>query len=229
MRMNAMAKDPYDHARRLAADSVLANDPTGWFELLYAEAEAGKAIVPWGGSPSRMLVEWAARRGLDGHGRRALVVGCGLGDDAEFVASLGFATVAFDVATSAVRAARCRFPGSRVEYITADLLNPPAPWHRAFDLVVEIFTIQVLPLSVRADAIANVADMVAPDGTLIVIARAGDDRATDEELGTIPWPLTGAEINAFAVGGCQPVRIESLPDTGQSSVRRWRAEFLRSA
>lgn len=68
----------------------------------------------------------------------ALVVGCGLGADAEYIARLGFDTVAFDVAETAIRLARERFPESTVDYVVRDLLDPPAEWLRAFDLVAEI-------------------------------------------------------------------------------------------
>ena len=88
-------------ARQLAAASVAGGDDTGWFEKLYAEGEAGNAVVPWVlGEPNESLVEWAAgpdgTRRLDGRGKRALVVGCGTGDDAEFLAGLGFAVTGFD-------------------------------------------------------------------------------------------------------------------------------------
>lgn len=50
-----------DHqADRLAAESLAVQDPTGWFECLYAEAEDGAAVVPWDrGAPHPLLVEWA--------------------------------------------------------------------------------------------------------------------------------------------------------------------------
>jgi len=109
-------------ARQLAAESIANGDATGWFETLYAAAEQGTTTVPWAGlTPSRRLV--SALAGLTGSGR-ALVIGCGLGDDAEHVASLGFTTVAFDVSPTAVAGARRRFPHSTVEYVTADLLSP---------------------------------------------------------------------------------------------------------
>lgn len=103
--------DPDEHVRRLAAESLTGDDPTGWFERLYTQASAGQAVVPWDrGAPHALLVDWADGR----HGTgRALVVGCGLGSDAEFVAGLGYDTVAFDVSVSAVRASRERFPGSQ--------------------------------------------------------------------------------------------------------------------
>ena len=212
-----------EQAGRLAAESLAAGDPTGWFERLYAAAEDGEAVVPWARrAPRPMLVEWAQARGLDGEGRRALVVGSGLGDDAEYVAGLGFDTVAFDVAASAVRAAQRRFPDSKVRYVAADLLDPPVAWREAFDLVVESLTVQSLPDPPRRAAIARVADLVAPGGTLLVIA-SGREAAHGPVQGP-PWPLTRAEIDAFATGGLRPVRIEHIPDAGEL---RWRAEFAR--
>jgi hypothetical protein len=126
---------PGEIARGLAARSLAADDPTGWFEKLYSAAGAGETVVPWHhGGPFLLLVRWAA--GRSGAGQRAIVVGCGLGDDAEFVAGLGYATLAFDVAPSAVEQARQRFPESTVDYRAADLLALPAEWRHAFHLVV---------------------------------------------------------------------------------------------
>jgi SAM-dependent methyltransferase len=130
------------YARQLAAESIAHGDATGWFEPLYAAAEQGATTVPWADlAPYPGLASELA--GLPGRGR-ALVVGCGLGDDAEHVATLGFTTVAFDVSPTAIATAQRRFPGSAVEYVAADLLSPPQGWAGAFDLVVEVFTLQVL-------------------------------------------------------------------------------------
>src|ERR1700677_47288 len=135
-------------ARQLAAESVAAGDATGWFERLYAEAEAGLSVVPSAhGLPDPQLVEWADRdgsAGLDGAGRRGLVVGCGFGYDAEFLAGRGFAVTAFDLAPSAIAGAKRLYPHSRVDYLAADLLDLPAAWAGAFDVVMEAYTVQPL-------------------------------------------------------------------------------------
>jgi SAM-dependent methyltransferase len=186
---------------------------------LYTDAESGAAAVPWDrGVPHQSLVEWAEERGLEGRGRRALVVGFGLGRDAEYVAGLGFDTVAFDVSETAVRLTRERYPESTVEYTTADLLDPPRQWREAFDLVVESLTVQSLPVELHPKAIVHVGQFVAPRGTLLVIAAARGEG--DGEPGP-PWPLTRAEIESFGTGGLVPVRIEDARDG------RWRAEFQR--
>jgi SAM-dependent methyltransferase len=218
-------QDAEEIAGRMAAESIAAGDPTGWFERLYAAAAAGQTAVPWDrGAPSAYLTQWAAARGLQGTGRRALVVGCGLGDDAEFVAGLGFQTTAFDISPSAITAARRRFPASAVRYQTADLLDPPGAWQQAFDLVVESLTLQALPDPPRRDAGARLGELVAPGGTLIVMARA---REPGQAIQGPPWALTRAEIDALAGGGLEPVRVEELTDPQMPWPRRWRAEFRR--
>ena len=76
--------------------------------------------------PHEELVRWLDAAGPLG-GRRALVVGCGLGDDAVEVARRGAATTAFDLSPTAVAWCRRRFPDAPVTWTTADLLaTPPA-------------------------------------------------------------------------------------------------------
>jgi SAM-dependent methyltransferase len=218
--------DPDEQARQLAAESLSGDDATGWFERLYAAAAEGEAAVPWDrGGPHPLLVDWAKARRPQGAGRRALVVGAGLGSDAEFIADLGFRITAFDVSATAIRTARDRFPGSEVDYEVADLLDPPAAWAGAFDLVFESLTVQSLPRRLRARATANVREFVAPEGTLLVIATALGE-GDDVDAGP-PWPLTRGELEAFAGGGLEVERIESFPSPDQPSIRRWRGEFVR--
>src|SRR6202012_4436545 len=122
----------------LAREYTAKNDPTGCFEQLYQEAEAGESELPWADlKPNINLTNFAAAHPLHGAGKRALVVGCGLGDDAEQIAAWGFATTAFDISATAVRSARKRFPHSRVDSVAADLLQPPAGWRGSFDFILE--------------------------------------------------------------------------------------------
>jgi len=206
-------------ARDMAARSLAAGDDTGWFEELYAAAAVGEAVVPWADlAANPALVEHVP----SGTGT-AVVIGCGLGDDAEYLASLGWKVTAFDVSPSAVGRARARFPESGVEYVAADLLDPPAGW--AFDLVVEIFTVQVLTGGARRAAIANTAGLVAPGGLLLVVARARDE---DEPEGRMPWPLTRAEAESFASHGLETSVLEEFLDGEEPPVRRWHGEFRRA-
>ena len=225
-----MPDEPIDweeEENRVAPRYLAAGDPTGWFEELYAAGEQGRITMPFDREDAHpFLVEWGGRPDVAGAGRRAIVVGCGLGADAEYVAGLGFETTAFDVSEAAVRIARQRHPGSPVDYRAADLLDLPQDWLRHFDLVVEIITVQALPDPPRRQAIASVSSLVAEGGTLFVVAAA--DGHT-EPIEPPPWPLRRDEIDAFATDGVTPVRVELVSPPGRSDVQRWRAEFERAA
>lgn len=213
-------------AHRFAIDSLEQGDPTGWFEKLYAAAAAGSAIVPWDSAdPNPLLVDWAERHAPLDPGQHAIVVGCGLGRDAEHLAARGFHTTAFDISATAIRGARQRHPGTAVRYAVADLLDPPAAWCGAFDLVVESITVQSMPPSVRAEAIAQVARLVRPGGELLVIAAIG---AEDQRPDGPPWPLTRAEIESFAEHGLHRHLIEQVARPDQPEAYRWRAVFRRA-
>ncbi|HZE38245.1 MAG TPA: alpha/beta fold hydrolase [Stackebrandtia sp.] len=208
---------------RIISAALDAGDAVGWFETLYQAGAEGSVNMPWSRSDAHpLLADWADGREREGAGRSAMVVGCGLGADAEFVSRLGFDTTAFDVSPTAVRVARQRHDDSTVSYTVADLLQPPANWEGAFDLVVEIITVQALPRSLRPQAIANVARMVAPGGTLFVVAAIAGEDATPP-----PWPLTRSEVESFADGGLEIVGLESTTVPGKPQDVRWRAEFRR--
>jgi SAM-dependent methyltransferase len=219
-------------ARTLAAEAAGADDETGWFERLYSEAEAGIAVVPWaGGEVNPHLIEWAELAGpdgalVDGSGRRALVVGCGLGYDAEYLAGLGYAVTGFDISPTAIERAIRENPGTAVEYVAADLLSLPAAWAGAFDLVVEIYTVQPLYGPVRERALAALHGPVAPGGTLLVIARATNDENPERNPAEMPWPLTRDELDQ-AGGPLRTVGVEQFMDSGSLPRLRWRAEFRR--
>jgi SAM-dependent methyltransferase len=224
--------DPDVASRRLAADSLAKNDPTGWFEELYAAAGEGRAVVPWDrGSAHALLTEWAATAEPQGEGKRALVVGAGTGWDAELVADLGYDTTAFDISPSAVEAARETHPDTKVEYVVADLFDPPAEWKSAFDLVVEIYTVQALPIDLQPTATKQVTALVRVGGSLVVIAAAraevnGHEIADDTVEGP-PWPLTRAAIDAFATGDVRLIQLDQQPSPSDPTIFRWRAEYLR--
>ena len=150
-------------ARQIAQEHLQAGDPLGWFEDLYSLAGGNPSIIPWADlRPNPNLVEWLDQQHVVGPGR-AIKIGCGLGDDAEELARRGFETTAFDISQTAIAWSRRRFPLSPVSYLVADLLSAPAEWEAAFDLVLESYTLQVLPPDLRADAMRSISSFVAPE------------------------------------------------------------------
>jgi ubiquinone/menaquinone biosynthesis C-methylase UbiE len=165
-------------------------------------------------------VEWIEQHGTPRG--RALVVGSGLGDDAEALAAHGLEVTAFDIAPTAIAWTRRRFPESSVDYRVANLFELPAVWKGAFDFVFEAFTLQALPPELRPAAAAAIAATVAPGGTALVIARGRDE---DEPLGELPWPLTREELlRLFA--GLERMQLDDYFD--EQPVRRLRLTLRRS-
>jgi hypothetical protein len=211
--------------RRLAAASREEADPTAWFERLYAAANDGAATVPWDrGGPHPLFRDWLDARALPGHGERALVVGCGLGDDAEAIGAAGFDTTAFDISSTAVATAKARYPDSPVSYVVRSLFDLPADWIGGFDFVFESQTVQSMPVSMRAGATAAVGSTVAPGGRLLVIAAAFDEADADEGP---PWPLTRSDIELFAGDSLRAVEVERLVGPAGPTTWVWRALFDR--
>ena len=212
-------------ARKLAREYIDRGDPTGWFEALYSEAAGDPAIIPWADlKVNPGLDEWLARRKIQGYGKRALKVGCGLGDDAERLAELGFEVTAFDIAPSAISWCIKRFPGSRILYLVGDLFHAPQEWKGAFDFVLESYTLQVLTGDLRKSAIECISSFVAPGGTLLVIARG---REITDPPGEMPWPLVRDELKGFEAQGLKEVSLERYFDQEDPPVLRFRAEYTR--
>src|SRR6266567_3011135 len=89
----------------------------GLFDSMYTYAQKGLPL-PWVKKvPNPLLTEWAERQNLTGEGRKALVVGSGPGDDAEYLAQLGFQVTAFDLSPVAIEWAYQRFSASKVKYL----------------------------------------------------------------------------------------------------------------
>ena len=196
-------------ANRLGSEAVADGAPTRWFEELWSAAARDEVDLPWDRrSPLPPVAEHVTALG-DGAGRRAAVVGAGLGADAELLAARGWRTTAFDISPSAVAAVRDRYPESEVDYRVADLLALPADLVGAFRLVVEVFTVQALPPTVREAASAGVRSLLAPGGEVLAVQLVRED-GQDGSPGP-PWLLDRAEMESLAGDDVRLVSLARRP------------------
>lgn len=214
-----------EEVRRLAGESIARGNPTRWFEELYRRAGRDWQRIPWADLvPNPYLVEWLHRKAVPAHGASCLVVGCGLGDDAEILARAGYSVTAFDIAPTAIETCRGRFPESGVSYVVADILTPPAEWVARFDLVFESYTLQVLPPGARDTAMRQLPRLVSRPGYLLALCRAREEA---EPAGELPWPLTRRELDNFVKEGLREIFLEDLLDSETPPVRRFRGLYRR--
>ena len=224
--MNERERSERIASSRAGRKAVAEGKPTSWFEPLYqAAANANEPTsVPWIDlRPNQQLVDWLNRE--EPTPCRTLVIGCGLGDDAEELARRGFEVTAFDLSPTAVQWCRDRYPESTVDYQVADMLKPPAEWADGFDFVVEIYTVQSLPLSMREEAAQSVSNLVAHNGRLLVIAF-GRPNDQDDPMGP-PWPLSPSEMNDFEIRGLMAELLEEYNDPNDENIRRLRGFYHR--
>ncbi len=212
-----------DKVQSLANAALRQSDPSGWFETLYTEANGDVSQVPWARLTTHpYLQEWLDNYLSPNHGGSALVIGCGLGDDAEALQAKGFKVTAFDISPTAIAWCRQRFPNSQVEYHVADLLALPSTWHGTFDFVFECRNIQALPLNIRPQVINAIGQLVADTGTLVIITRLRDnDTAPDGP----PWALSEREIAQFSRWGLQEIRRHTFFEGENNNVTQIRVEY----
>jgi SAM-dependent methyltransferase len=243
MVMSDEERSAYDEkrvrTRELAAEFNEKGDPLGWFDALYRESGGDTEKIPWADmAPNRFFREWAEVTGLKGNGQHAMVVGCGLGDDAKYLHDLGFEVTAFDISPTAIEWAKRVYGDTEINFYTADLFKPPASWVAAknppataggtdkagaFDFVLEIYTIQPLPMEIRERAIDAIAAFVGPAGRLVVVTRGRED---DEKVGEVPWPLSKRDLTRFEKNGLREIDFQEIWDE-EDEQRRFVVEYVR--
>lgn len=217
--------DPREHTKELAAEFLEKGDATGWFDALYAEAAGNHEHIPWADlEPNKYLVKFAEETNLRGDGRKALVVGCGLGDDARFLHDLGFAVTAFDISATAIEWAKKLHAETGIDFQVADLFNPPPEWRNAFEFVLEVYTIQPLPLEMRERVIDSIAHFVAENGRLTVVTRGRED---DEQPLELPWALSRRDLSRFAFNNLKQTYFKEMPGDEDVPIVRFVVEYER--
>jgi len=212
-------------ARELAAGFAEKGDSFGWFDEFYKEAAGNNEQIPWADlEPNRFFKDWAERNNLKGNGRKALVVGCGLGDDAIYLDDLGFSVTAFDISSTAIEWAKRLYGDSDIQFEVADLFQPYRGWLSGFDFVLEVYTIQPLPMEMRPGVIDAIAAFVAKNGRLLVVNRGRED---DEKPVELPWPLSRHDLSRFEENGLKQIRFEIMMDGEEEPIPRFVVEYVR--
>ena len=223
--MSEAKDDARERVREIAAEYAERGDSMGWFEALYKEAAGNTDVVPWADlEPNKFFKEWAGKTGLTGDGQKALVVGCGLGDDAKYLHDVGFKVTGFDISPTAIEWAKRLYGESDIQFEVADLFQPYRGWLGAFDFVLEVYTIQPLPMEMRPRVIDAIAAFVAEGGRLLVVTRGRED---DEEPVELPWPLSRRDLNRFEENGLKQIGFEIMMGDEEEPIPRFVVEYVR--
>jgi SAM-dependent methyltransferase len=165
--------------------------------------------APWDvGHPQPAVVRLASAGGFAG---AVLDAGCGTGENALHVASLGLSVLGVDVAETALATARAKADGRGldVEFVLADALELERLGRR-FDTVLDCGLLHTFDGDERPGYLASLASVTEHGGTLYVLCFS------DQGADTGPHPIGQEELSAaFNPGnGWQVATIE--PDRVQT-------------
>lgn len=190
-----MEEFDYDAYVKMVKEYQQKDDPTGWFDSIYKNAQGDYRQVFWADlEPNPYLVQWLSEKHITKKGKTACVIGCGVGDDAEALSEFGYDVTAFDISQSAINLCKKRYPNSQVHYLVANLFDYPQSWQEHFDVVYECNTIQVLPGEYRKKARKAISSLVATNGYVLVSCRSRKEGEQEED---IPFPLSQSEMDEF--------------------------------
>jgi SAM-dependent methyltransferase len=152
-----------------------------------ASYEAGPA--PWDtGQPQPAIVRLASEGGFTG---AVLDAGCGTGDNALHVASLGLSVLGVDVAETALVIARAKANerGIQIEFAAADAFQLEC-LGRTFGTVLDCGLFHTFDGDERPGYVASLASVTEHGGTLYVLCFS------DEGPDTGPHPVSQRELRA---------------------------------
>lgn len=224
--MSFETHDARERTKEIQAEYAEKGDALGWFDALYKEAAGDNEKIPWADlEPNKFLRRYAEETNLQGNGRNALVVGCGLGDDAKFLHDLGFKVTAFDISKTAIDWARKLHSETDIKFFAADLFDTPKEWYQAFEFVLEVYTIQPLPLEMRPQTIDAIANFIEMRGELLVVTRGREDEEVPTEL---PWALSRKDLSRFGVNNLTQIDFKEMLGDEEPPIRRFVVKYSRA-
>jgi len=192
-----------------------------WFDGLYKENKESQENIPW----ARQVVNPLLQSYIDEevtHKGKALVIGCGLGNDARALEVAGYAVLAIDVSQTALDLAQERFFDSTIVFEKQDIFDMPQKYHEHFDFVFEAFTIQSLPVEFRGKMICAISETVANHGKLLLVAHK-----REEDFDGPPWPLEVNEVDLFKSEGLTELLHEIHTEESKISNTRFRVLYRK--
>ncbi len=193
-----------------------------FFESIYSQSQGNEEKIPWATlKTNEFLVEYLEQHIGEG---KAIVVGCGLGDDAVALAEAGFDVTAIDVSQTAIQWCKERFDYTDVDFRVQDIFELPEEMLQEYDFVFESRTIQSLPLVYRDKIIGAISSLMAPKAKLLAIANGKNE---EERYEGPPWPLTSNELRLFGNYGLKELEFSIFSEDSDLSTLKFRALYQK--
>ncbi|MFC2057684.1 class I SAM-dependent methyltransferase [Campylobacterota bacterium] len=177
-----------------------------FFETMYKNADHDDlSTIPWATLAPNVYLEKHLSTQNAVTDKKALVIGCGLGDDALILEKHGYKVEALDISPTAIALAKKRHPESKVDFHVGDIYDMPESSVGKYDFVYEGLTIQSLPPADREKLVGIIVSLVSKGGELLVYANTQDNT---DKYGGPPWPLYEDEFMLFEKEGLKKIHAE---------------------
>ncbi len=185
---------------------------------------AYEGIPPWDiGRPQKEFIRLAEEREISG---RVLDVGCGTGENALYLAHLGFEVWGIDAAPSAIEKAKekAKKRGITVDFLVADALKFQLLQNK-FDTIIDCGLFHVFSDEERPIFAASLSSALHPDGKYFMLCFS------EHEPGSYgPRRVTQAEIRAtfskgWKINYIRKAELETTFDA--EGVKAWLSSITR--
>lgn len=155
------------------------------------EDQYQRGETPWEkGAASPGLVDFLAEHPITG---RVLAPGCGFGHDVRALAAQGAEAIGYDIAPSAVEAARAIPATGHAQFELGDFFQLPDSLRGTFDWVWEHTCFCAIPPSMRPAYVASAHAALKPGGHLLAIFYLDPGNHSPEE--GPPFEVSLAELD----------------------------------
>jgi len=193
-----------------------------FFENIYKESQGDEEKVPWAEMQTDKYLSEYLEMNL-GQGT-AIVIGCGLGDDAAALEEAGFTVTAIDISKTAINWAKARYDYTDINFFVQDIFELPSDMLGQYDFIFESRTIQSLPLKFRDRIIKAISSLMAPKAKALVIANG---KQAGEKFDGPPWPLEYNELRLFENHGCKELEFSIFESDNKTSKLKFRALYQK--
>jgi len=185
-----------------------------FFNGIYKNANESYSNIPWATLDGNIYLKEYLENEKQTTNKKALVIGCGLGDDANLLFLHGYIVDAIDISQNAINLAKKRFPNTDINFMVQDIFNLPDFMKNNYDFIYEGLTIQSINPKFREEIIKTISNLNNTNGKLLVYTNIQNDNTS---LGGPPWPLYKSELELFNVNRYETISSKYLEESKQIS------------